>query len=378
MLKRRTLMASATALPLTAVIPAAWAATPKDTVVFASQIDDLITFDPGEAYEIAAQIILSSVYDRLVRYEAEDMTKLVGGVAESWTVSPDAKTYTFKLRPNQKFESGACGDGGRHGLLAAAGRHARQDPGLPVHPARLEQGQRQVADHRARRIDPEVHHRRELRPVARAAPDGHRGRLGCREEGRHGQRGQRRSRQHMAEDAFRDLGLLQADLMEGQRVGLARGQPGLSSRRTAHEACDRPPRPRARHPAPAAGERRHRHRTEPAAGSAQAAGREQGHQDRVVPLLRHLVHAAEPGRRATKEPEGPGGAEISGRLPRHGGHLPQGAVRRAAEPSCRSASSAPFPTIRTSSTLPRQRRCWPRPAIPTASSSGSTWRAPRR
>ena len=31
---------------------------------------------------------LSNVYDRLVRYEAEDMTKLVGGVAESWTVSP--------------------------------------------------------------------------------------------------------------------------------------------------------------------------------------------------------------------------------------------------------------------------------------------------
>ena len=107
MLQRRALMASAAVLPLTSVIPAAWAATPKDTVVFASQIDDLITLDPGEAYEISAQIILSDVYDRLVRYEAEDMTKLVGGVAESWTVSPDSKTYTFKLRPNQKFESGA-------------------------------------------------------------------------------------------------------------------------------------------------------------------------------------------------------------------------------------------------------------------------------
>ena len=59
MLKRRALMASAAALPLTSVIPAAWAATPKDTVVFASQIDDLITLDPGEAYEISAQIILS-------------------------------------------------------------------------------------------------------------------------------------------------------------------------------------------------------------------------------------------------------------------------------------------------------------------------------
>ena len=107
MLKRRVLMASATALPLTSFIPPAWAATPKDTVVFADQIDGIITCDPGEAYELAMQIIASSIYDRLVRYEAEDTTKLVGGVAESWTVSPDSKTYTFKLRPNQKFESGA-------------------------------------------------------------------------------------------------------------------------------------------------------------------------------------------------------------------------------------------------------------------------------
>ncbi len=107
MLKRRAFIASTAAVPLTAFIPPAWAATPRDTVVFASQIDDIVTCDPGEAYEITAQIFLSSVYDRLMRYEAEDMTKLVGGVAESWTVSPDAKTFTFKLRPNQKFESGA-------------------------------------------------------------------------------------------------------------------------------------------------------------------------------------------------------------------------------------------------------------------------------
>jgi peptide/nickel transport system substrate-binding protein len=76
-------------------------------VVFASQIDDVITCDPHEAYEISAQIFLSSVYDRLMRYEAEDMTKLVGGVAESWQFSEDGKTYTFKLRANQKFQTGA-------------------------------------------------------------------------------------------------------------------------------------------------------------------------------------------------------------------------------------------------------------------------------
>src|SRR5271167_4166148 len=108
MLSRRDFALLAATSPLAAMLGgAANAATPKDSVVIASQIDDVITCDPGEAYEISAQINLSNVYDRLVRYEAEDMTKLAGGVAESWTVSPDAKTYTFKLRPNQKFESGA-------------------------------------------------------------------------------------------------------------------------------------------------------------------------------------------------------------------------------------------------------------------------------
>ena len=58
------------------------------------QIDDVITCDPGEAYELSAQIFLSSVYDRLMRYEAEDMPKLVGGVVESWAVSPDASTLS--------------------------------------------------------------------------------------------------------------------------------------------------------------------------------------------------------------------------------------------------------------------------------------------
>ena len=106
-MKRRTFVASATALSAVLAQHEASAATPKDTIVIASQIDDIITLDPGEAYEISAQILASSIYDRLVRYEAEDQSKLVGGVAQSWEVGKDSKTFTFKLRANQKFESGA-------------------------------------------------------------------------------------------------------------------------------------------------------------------------------------------------------------------------------------------------------------------------------
>ena len=83
------------------------AKTPDDTLVIARQIDDILSLDPAEAYEFTGMEVVNNVYDRLIRFEAEATSKLVGGVAESWTISPDGKTFTFKLRPNQKFHSGA-------------------------------------------------------------------------------------------------------------------------------------------------------------------------------------------------------------------------------------------------------------------------------
>ena len=104
---RRLLLAGTAAAPFAGWGRLAEGATPKDTAVIAKQIDDIITLDPGEAYELSGNEICTNVYDRLLRYEAEDLSKLVGGVAESWTVSPDGKTFTFKIRPNLKFQSGA-------------------------------------------------------------------------------------------------------------------------------------------------------------------------------------------------------------------------------------------------------------------------------
>jgi peptide/nickel transport system substrate-binding protein len=98
--------ALALVVPLAFATPAAFAATPKDTVVIGWQLDGVITFDPAESYEIQTQEFGTNIYDRLMRYEAEDPTKLVGGVAESWTISPDAKTFIFRLRPDLKFANG--------------------------------------------------------------------------------------------------------------------------------------------------------------------------------------------------------------------------------------------------------------------------------
>ena len=94
-------VATAFALP-TAVL----AATPKDTLVVTWAIDDIITMDPGEAFEISAGEVMGNTYDRLLRYDVNDPSKLVPDIAKSWNVSPDGKTYTFEIKPGLKFASG--------------------------------------------------------------------------------------------------------------------------------------------------------------------------------------------------------------------------------------------------------------------------------
>ena len=79
---RRLLLATAAAVPFAGWVRIADAAAPKDTAVFAKQIDDIITLDPGECYELSGSEMCTNIYDRLLRYEAEDLNKLVGGVAE--------------------------------------------------------------------------------------------------------------------------------------------------------------------------------------------------------------------------------------------------------------------------------------------------------
>jgi len=103
---RRVLCASATAALLLGHGAGALAATPKDTLVIAFSFDDIITMDPAEAFELSAGEIMGNTYDRLVRLDIHDPSKLVGDVAASWTVSPDGKTYTFALKPGLKFASG--------------------------------------------------------------------------------------------------------------------------------------------------------------------------------------------------------------------------------------------------------------------------------
>lgn len=47
-------------------------------------------------------------YSTLLKFDTANYPKVVGDLAESWTVSPDGLTYTFKLKRNVKFHDGSA------------------------------------------------------------------------------------------------------------------------------------------------------------------------------------------------------------------------------------------------------------------------------
>ncbi|RYB97922.1 ABC transporter substrate-binding protein [Ciceribacter ferrooxidans] len=105
--KRMRVMTTTAALALLlAGAPQAFAATPADTLVEGWAIDDIITLDPGEAFEISTAEITANSYSKLVNLDLNDTSKVVGELADSWTISDDGLTYTFKLKPGLKFASG--------------------------------------------------------------------------------------------------------------------------------------------------------------------------------------------------------------------------------------------------------------------------------
>ncbi len=91
----------------TALTPLAVAAeTPPDTLIQAWSIDDMISLDPAEVFEFTASEMLGNSYRGLVGYDVNNVEDIFGVVAESWTVSDDGKTFTFKIREGMTFASG--------------------------------------------------------------------------------------------------------------------------------------------------------------------------------------------------------------------------------------------------------------------------------
>ncbi|OLP58001.1 ABC transporter substrate-binding protein [Xaviernesmea oryzae] len=99
------LLAGAALASLVAVQPVL-AASPPDTLVEGFAFDDIISVDPGEAFELSTAEITGNCYSMLVRLNPDKTSEVVNELAESWSVSDDKLTYTFKLKPGLKFASG--------------------------------------------------------------------------------------------------------------------------------------------------------------------------------------------------------------------------------------------------------------------------------
>ncbi|MEM6761678.1 MAG: ABC transporter substrate-binding protein [Pseudomonadota bacterium] len=96
------LAVGAMAMPLPAV-----AQTPDNMLVIATRIDDITTLDPAQSFEFAGSDIIRNVYGGLVNFDPLDLSAgYQPDLAESWTVSEDGKTITFKMREGMTFHSG--------------------------------------------------------------------------------------------------------------------------------------------------------------------------------------------------------------------------------------------------------------------------------
>ena len=105
---RRLVLAAALLLPA-----AGQAATPRDALVMAWNLDALITLDPAQIGEVNGNdIILGNVCTPLVQYDPKDIARVVPAAAESWSASPDGLTLTFMLRGDLKFPDGRAATAG--------------------------------------------------------------------------------------------------------------------------------------------------------------------------------------------------------------------------------------------------------------------------
>jgi len=102
---RKAGVAGMAALLLGAAPTALFAKTPADTLVIAEAIDDIVSLDPGEAYEFSGLDVINNTYDGLVEINPTTL-KMEPGLAESWSVADDGMTYTFKMKPGITFASG--------------------------------------------------------------------------------------------------------------------------------------------------------------------------------------------------------------------------------------------------------------------------------
>ena len=102
----RKLLLSGVALAVLAIASPAFAQDEKQGgSMIVTYKDDVATLDPAIGYDWQNWSMIKSLFDSLMDYEPGTST-LTTDLAESYTISDDGLTYTFKLRPGVKFHNG--------------------------------------------------------------------------------------------------------------------------------------------------------------------------------------------------------------------------------------------------------------------------------
>jgi peptide/nickel transport system substrate-binding protein len=97
------------ALLMVAAVPAVlgYAQVKNATTFVHSNISQPDSLDPAWAFDTASYSTLQQVYEPLVTYKGGDTSEFLPVLAESYTVSADGLTYTFKIRKGVKFHDGS-------------------------------------------------------------------------------------------------------------------------------------------------------------------------------------------------------------------------------------------------------------------------------
>ena len=107
MIKRRSVLTHSASLAALATLPVAALAQNhgKDSIVLAMALEPSPGLDPtGGAAAAIGEVALYNIFETLTKIHADgSVTPLL---AESWEVSPDLTTYTFKLKRGVKFHNG--------------------------------------------------------------------------------------------------------------------------------------------------------------------------------------------------------------------------------------------------------------------------------
>ncbi len=101
----RLCTAAAAAILLALSAGSSFADAKKGGSMVVTYKDDISTLDPAIGYDWQNWSMIKSLFNGLMDYKA-GTTELIPDLAESYELSPDGLTYTFKLRQDVKFHNG--------------------------------------------------------------------------------------------------------------------------------------------------------------------------------------------------------------------------------------------------------------------------------